>query len=137
MAGKKTAKRVPKLAPGAATELIDARLRELADWRGDHLAQVRALIHEADPAVVEEWTWGVPVWSHDGIVCTGETYKQVVKVTFAKGAFLDDPKGLFNASLEGSTRRAIDLRAGDALDAPAFRALIRKAVALNRGKARP
>ncbi|WP_287882793.1 MULTISPECIES: DUF1801 domain-containing protein [Paracoccus] len=109
-----------------ASELIDARIRELGDWRGETLARLRALIHEADPEVVEEWKWrGVPVWSHDGILCTGETYKQVVKMTFAKGAALEDPSGLFNASLEGSTRRAIDLREGDRIDAEALKALIR------------
>ncbi|MCJ1901554.1 MULTISPECIES: DUF1801 domain-containing protein [Paracoccus] len=115
-----------------ASELIDARIKELGDWRGETLAQLRALIHEADPEVVEEWKWrGVPVWSHDGILCTGETYKQVVKMTFAKGAALEDPAGLFNASLEGNTRRAIDLREGERIDAEALKALIRAAVALN------
>jgi len=115
-----------------ASQLIDARIKELGDWRGETLARLRALIHEADPEVVEEWKWrGVPVWSHDGILCTGETYKQVVKMTFAKGAALEDPAGLFNASLEGNTRRAIDLREGDRIDAAALKALIRAAVALN------
>ncbi|RQP06506.1 MAG: DUF1801 domain-containing protein [Paracoccus sp. BP8] len=115
-----------------ASQLIDARIKELGDWRGETLARLRALIHEADPEVVEEWKWrGVPVWSHDGIICTGETYKQVVKMTFAKGAALEDPAGLFNASLEGNTRRAIDLREGDRIDAAALKALIRAAVALN------
>ncbi len=115
-----------------ASELIDARIKELGDWRGETLARLRALIHEADPEVVEEWKWrGVPVWSHDGILCTGETYKQVVKMTFAKGAALADPAGLFNASLEGNTRRAIDLREGERIDAEALKALIRAAVALN------
>ncbi|SIQ73671.1 hypothetical protein SAMN05421641_11314 [Paracoccus thiocyanatus] len=118
-----------------ASDLIDARIRELGDWRGETLARLRALIHEADPEVVEEWKWrGVPVWSHDGILCTGETYKQVVKMTFAKGAALEDPAGLFNASLEGNTRRAIDLREGEPIDAEALKALIRAAVALNRAK---
>lgn len=118
-----------------ASELIDARITELGDWRGETLAQLRTLIHEADPEVVEEWKWrGVPVWSHDGIICTGETYKQVVKMTFARGASLEDPSGLFNASLEGNTRRAIDLRAGDQIDAGALKALIRAAVALNQSK---
>lgn len=118
-----------------ASERIDARIKELGDWRGETLAQLRALIHEADPEVVEEWKWrGVPVWSHDGILCTGETYKQVVKMTFAKGAALEDPSGLFNASLEGNTRRAIDLREGDRIDAEALKALIRAAVELNRAK---
>ena len=115
-----------------ASELIDARIKELGDWRGETLARLRALIHEADPEVVEEWKWrGVPVWSHDGILCTGETYKQVVKMTFAKGAALADPAGLFNASLEGNTRSAIDLREGERIDAEALKALIRAAVALN------
>lgn len=124
-----------------ASDLIDARIRELGDWRGETLARLRALIHEADPEVVEEWKWrGVPVWSHDGILCTGETYKQVVKMTFAKGAALEDPAGLFNASLEGNTRRAIDLREGQRIDAEALKALIRAAVALNtasKKKGRP
>ena len=119
------------------SELIDARIAELGDWRGRTLAQVRALIREADPEVVEEWKWrGVPVWSHDGIICTGETYKAVVKLTFAKGAALDDPSGLFNSSLEGNVRRAIDIREGEPLDAPALKALVRAAVELNRSKGR-
>ncbi|ABL68443.1 DUF1801 domain-containing protein [Paracoccus denitrificans] len=118
-----------------ASELIDARIRELGNWRGETLARLRALIHEADPEVVEEWKWrGVPVWSHDGILCTGETYSQVVKMTFAKGAALEDPSGLFNASLEGNTRRAIDLREGERIKAEALKALIRAAVALNRAR---
>ena len=113
-------------------QLIDARIRELADWRGETLARVRSLVRQADPEVVEEWKWrGVPVWSHAGIICTGETYKAVVKLTFARGAALDDPAGLFNASLEGNTRRAIDIREGDALDETALKALVRAAVALN------
>ena len=113
-------------------ERIDARIAELADWRGATLAEVRRLIHEADPEVAEEWKWrGVPVWSHGGILCTGETYKAVVKLTFAKGAALADPSGLFNASLEGNTRRAIDIREGETIDAGAFKALVRSAVALN------
>jgi hypothetical protein len=112
--------------------LIDDRIRELNDWRGEMLSRVRALIKKADPEVVEEWKWrGVPVWSHAGIVCTGETYKAVVKMTFAKGASLDDPAKLFNASLEGGTRRAIDFREGDAINEAALTALIRAAVALN------
>jgi hypothetical protein len=116
-------------------ELIDARIAELGDWRGETLARVRGLIREADPDVVEEWKWrGVPVWEHAGIICTGETYKAAVKLTFAKGAALDDPAGLFNASLEGNTRRAIDLHEGDAIDEAAFKALIRAAVALNTQK---
>src|SRR5881392_1743900 len=118
-----------------ASELIDGRIEELSaggDWRGKVLAQVRALIHKADPQIIEEWKWmGTPVWSHDGIVCTGETYKQVVKLTFAKGAKLKDPAALFNSSLEGKVRRAIDLHEGEKLDERAFKALIRSAVALN------
>ena len=117
--------------------LIDARIRELDDWRGRMLARVRALIRQADPDVVEEWKWrGVPVWSHDGLICTGETYKAVVKLTFAKGASLDDPAGLFNSSLEGNVRRAIDLHESDDLDETAFKALVQAAVALNRSRAR-
>jgi hypothetical protein len=114
------------------SHLIDARIRELGDWRGETLARIRTLIRQADPDVVEEWKWrGVPVWSHAGIICTGETYKSVVKMTFAKGASLEDPSGLFNASLEGNTRRAIDLHEGDKIDEKALKALIRAAVALN------
>lgn len=117
--------------------LIDARIRELDDWRGKTLARVRALIKQADPEVVEEWKWrGVPVWSHDGIICTGETYKSVVKLTFAKGASLKDPKKLFNSSLEGNTRRAIDIHEGDEINENAFKTLIRAAAALNGSKAR-
>jgi hypothetical protein len=113
-------------------ELIDARIRELGDWRGATLARVRALIREADPEVVEEWKWrGVPTWYHDGIVCTGETYKAAVKTTFARGAALDDPKGLFNSSLEGNVRRAIDFHEGETIDEEAFKALVRAAVTLN------
>ena len=120
----------------SASELIDARIKELADWRGETLARVRTLIRQADPDVVEEWKWrGVPVWSHAGIICTGETYKQVVKLTFAKGASLEDPSGLFNASLEGNTRRAIDLHEGDTPDEKALKALILAAVALNTSTA--
>lgn len=114
-------------------ELIDARIAELGDWRGETLARVRELIHEADPKVTEEWKWRVPVWSHDGIVCTGETYKKAVKLTFAKGASLEDPSGLFNSSLEGKTRRAIDIHEGEEIDAEALKALIREAVDLNTG----
>ena len=125
----------------SASQLIDARIKALNDWRGDTLARVRSLIKEADPEAVEEWKWrGVPVWSHDGILCTGETYKEVVKLTFAKGAALDDPARLFNSSLEGSTRRAIDIHEGDPIDEEALRALVRGAVALNfsaRAAARP
>ena len=113
--------------------LIDGRIAELADWRGETLARLRALIREADPDVVEAWKWrGVPVWEHDGILCTGETYKAVVKMTFAKGASLEDPTGLFNSSLEGNTRRAIDFREGEAIREDALKALIRAAVALNQ-----
>jgi hypothetical protein len=136
-----------KKAKSAATktsspsQLIDARIKELADWRGETLARIRALIKQADPEVVEEWKWrGVPVWSHAGFICTGETYKSVVKMTFAKGASLEDPSGLFNSSLEGNTRRAIDLREGDKIDEKALKALIRAASALNtssRATARP
>ena len=116
-------------------ELIDERIAELGDWRGETLARVRALVHEADPDVVEEWKWrGVPTWEHDGMLCTGETYKNYVKVTFAKGASLDDPEGLFNSSLEGSTRRAIDFHEGVVIDDQAFKALITAAVALNESK---
>jgi hypothetical protein len=119
------------------SRLIDARIKELGDWRGKALSHVRALIKQADPEVVEEWKWrGVPVWSHDGIICTGETYKSVVKLTFAKGASLNDPSGLFNSSLEGKVRRAIDLHEGDELDGEAFKTLIGAAVALNRSSAR-
>ena len=114
------------------SELIDSRIAELGDWRGETLARIRALIHEAVPQVIETWKWrGVPVWEHDGIICTGETYKAVVKLTFAKGAALDDPQHLFSASLEGNTRRAIDIHDGETLDAQAFKALVRAAVALN------
>src|ERR1051326_7824374 len=116
-------------------KLIDGRIAALVDWRGETLARVRALIHAADPEGTEEWKWrGVPVWEHDGIICTGETYKQVVKLTFAKGASLDDPKRLFNSSLEGNARRAIDLREGEAIDAAAFKTLIRAAADLNASK---
>ena len=119
------------------SRLIDARIKELNDWRGKTLARVRALIKQADPEVVEEWKWrGVPVWSHDGIICTGETYKSVVKLTFAKGASLKDPSRLFNSSLEGNTRRAIDIHEGDEVDENAFKTLIRAAAALNSSKAR-
>jgi hypothetical protein len=119
-------------AGDSAARLIDARIRDLGDWRGQTLARVRALIKQADPEVIEEWKWrGVPVWSHAGILCTGETYKAVVKLTFAKGAALADPSGLFNSSLDGNTRRAIDIREGEAIDEPALQALIRAAVALN------
>jgi hypothetical protein len=119
------------------SELIDARIAELGDWRGETLAHVRALIKQAVPDVVEEWKWrGVPVWERDGMICTGETYKAAVKMTFAKGAALDDPSGLFNSSLEGNVRRAIDVHEGEAIDEDALKALIRAAVALNRSKAK-
>ena len=119
------------------SRLIDARIKELDDWRGKKLSHVRALIKQADPEVVEEWKWrGVPVWSHDGLICTGETYKSIVKLTFAKGASLKDPSGLFNSSLEGNARRAIDLHEGDEVDGDAFKTLIRAAVALNRSSTR-
>jgi len=114
------------------SQLIDARIKELDDWRGRTLSRVRTLIKQADPGVVEEWKWGVPVWSHDGLICTGETYKNVVKLTFAKGAQLKDPKRLFNSSLEGNVRRAIDLHEGDQVDESALKALVREAIALNR-----
>lgn len=117
--------------PSAA---IDARIDELGDWRGEMLSHLRGLIHEADPDVIEEWKWAVPVWSHDGIICTGETYKDKVKLTFAKGASLDDPAGLFNSSLQGNTRRAIDFWEGDDVDAEALKDLTRAAVALNEDK---
>jgi hypothetical protein len=119
----------------SASQLITQRIAELQDWRGETLRRMRKLIHEADPDVVEEWKWmGTPIFSHDGIVCTGESYKAVVKLTFAKGASLSDPKRLFNSSLEGNTRRAIDIREGEAVDAAAFKALIREAVALNAAR---
>jgi hypothetical protein len=121
-----------------AAELISERIEELEGWRGDALARLRKLIREADPEVVEEWKWGVPVWSHDGIICTGESYKAAVKLTFAKGASLKDTARLFNSSLEGGVRRAIDLHEGEEIDAAAFRALVREAVALNSsGKSKP
>ena len=119
------------------TQLIDARIEELGDWRGEMLSRLRALIKQADPEVVEEWKWRVvPVWEHDGIICTGETYKAVLKLTFAKGASLKDPSGLFNSSLEGNVRRAIDIHEGEAIDEDAFKALIRAAVSLNESSRR-
>jgi hypothetical protein len=123
----------------AASKLISQRIAELDDWRGETLARMRQLIHEADPDVVEEWKWmGTPIWSHDGILCTGETYKKVVKLTFHKGASLEDPKKLFNSSLDGNVRRAIDIPEGAEVNAAAFKALVREAVALNKlGKAKP
>jgi hypothetical protein len=123
----------------SASDLISKRIAELGDWRGDTLGMMRALIKDADPDVVEEWKWmGTPVWSHDGIICTGESYKQVVKLTFAKGASLKDPARLFNSSLDGNVRRAIDIHEGEVVDASAFKALIRQAVALNSpGRSKP
>ena len=124
----------------SASELIDQRIAELEDWRGETLSRMRKLIHEADPDVVEEWKWrGTPIWSHDGIICTGESYKSVVKLTFAKGASLEDPAKLFNSSLDGNTRRAIDIQEGEEVDADAFKVLVRAAIAHNTsgGKARP
>jgi hypothetical protein len=121
----------------SASQLIDGRIAELGDWRGETLARLRAMIKEADPEIVEEWKWrGVPVWSHDGLICTGETYKSVVKMTFAKGAALKDPSRLFNSSLEGNTRRAIDFREGEKIDEKALKTLIRAAVTLNKSKAK-
>jgi hypothetical protein len=119
----------------SASRLIDARIQELGDWRGEMLSRLRALIKQADPEVVEEWKWEIPVWSHNGLICTGETYKKVVKMTFAKGASLDDPSGLFNSSLEGRVRRAIDFREGDKVNEKALKDMIRVAVALNTSKA--
>jgi hypothetical protein len=121
-----------------ASDLISERIAELGDWRGETLARMRKLIHDADPDVVEEWKWmGTPIFSHDGIICTGESYKKVVKLTFAKGASLKDPSGLFNSSLEGNVRRAIDIHEGEKVDASAFKALVREAVALNRFRSKP
>jgi len=133
-------KKANTTSEGSPSELIDARIAELGDWRGATLARMRKLIHQEDPEVVEEWKWmGTPVWSHDGILCTGESYKAIVKLTFAKGASLADPAKLFNASLEGNARRAIDIHEGEELDGKAFRALIREAIALNTStrKAKP
>ncbi|HEY5803358.1 MAG TPA: DUF1801 domain-containing protein [Lysobacter sp.] len=122
---------------GAVSEQIEAQIRELGDWRGKTLARVRAIVKAADPEVVEELKWrGVPTWSHDGIICTGETYKSAVKMTFAKGASLEDPSGLFNSSLDGNTRRAIDIHEGDEIDEKALKALVRAAVVLNKSKAK-
>jgi hypothetical protein len=130
-------KKIPSKSAESPSELIDARIEELGDWRGEMLSRLRALIKEADPGVTEEWKWrGTPVWSHSGLICTGETYKNVVKMTFAKGASLKDPLGLFNSSLEGNTRRAIDFHEGDKVDEKALTALIRAAVVLNKSSAR-
>ena len=134
---KRTSKKAARKEKGGGSpsRSIDGRIKELKDWRGEMLARVRSLIKQADPDVVEEWKWrGVPVWEHDGIICTGETYKAVVKMTFAKGASLADPSGLFNSSLEGNMRRAIDIHEGDKIDEKALKALIRAAVALNTSK---
>jgi hypothetical protein len=129
-------KKSPPESTASPSELIDARIEELGDWRGERLSRLRALIKEADPEVVEEWKWGGPVWSHSGLICTGETYKKAVKMTFAKGASLEDPSGLFNSSLEGNTRRAIDVHEGDKLNEEALKALIRAAVAWNKAAGR-
>ena len=130
-------KSIDSKSGASPAELIDARIEELGDWRGETLSRIRRLIKQADPGVVEEWKWrGVPVWSHDGQICTGETYKSVVKLTFLKGAQLEDPKRLFNSSLDGKARRAIDLHEGEQLDEAAFKALIREAVTLNESAAR-
>jgi hypothetical protein len=125
-------KKIGSKKDGSPAQLIDARIRELGDWRGDMLSRLRGLIKQADPEVVEEWKWGVPVWSHDGLICTGETYKSVVKLTFAKGASLKDTSHLFNSSLDGNVRRAIDFREGEAIKESPFKALIRAAVSLNK-----
>jgi hypothetical protein len=130
-AGRKAGAKAGKEPGPSAAALIDAKIKELGDWRGEMLARLRAIIRQADPDVVEEWKWSVPVWSHGGIICTGETYKQAVKMTFAKGAALDDPARLFNSSLEGNVRRAIDVHEGEEIDEKALKALIRAAVKLN------
>jgi hypothetical protein len=131
-------KKVASQTTESPSKRIDARIRELGDWRGKLLARLRAIVHDADPDIVETWKWrGVPVWEHDGMICTGETYKSVVKLTFAKGASLDDPKGLFNSSLDGNTRRAIDFREDDKVNEAALKALIRAAIKLNTAKAKP
>ncbi len=133
---KKSAAKVPEGA--SPSKLIDGRIKELGDWRGETLARVRGLIKQADPEVVEEWKWrGVPVWEHDGIICTGETYKEVVKLTFAKGAALADPASLFNSSLDGNVRRAIDIREGEKINEKALKALIKAAIELNASKKKP
>ena len=133
---KKSVKKSGSLARKNPSQLIDARIEELGDWRGKTLGRLRALVKEADPQVIEEWKWrGVPVWSHDGLICTGETYKSVVKMTFAKGAQLEDPARLFNSSLEGNTRRAIDFHEGEKIDEQALKTLIRAAVTVNKARA--
>ena len=131
-----SAKKAASSQGSDASRMIDRRIEELGDWRGEMLARLRAMIKQADPDVVEEWKWDVPVWSHDGLICTGESYKQAVKLTFAKGAALEDPSRLFNSSLEGNTRRAIDFRDGEKIDEKSFKALIRAAVTLNTSRAR-
>jgi len=131
-----TSKKAVAPQGGSASRMIDQRIKELADWRGEMLARLRALIKQADPEVVEEWKWDVPVWSHGGLICTGESYKQIVKLTFAKGAALADPSHLFNSSLEGNTRRAIDFHEGEKVDEKAFKALVREAALLNTSRAR-
>ncbi len=133
---RKSGRSKAKSQPESAARLIDARIKELDDWRGAMLSRLRTLIREADPEVVEEWKWSIPVWSHDGLICTGETYQKAVKMTFARGAALQDPSRLFNSSLGGNTRRAIDFHEGEKIDEAALRALIRAAVALNRSRAR-
>jgi hypothetical protein len=135
MIKKSSAKKVDSTSSPSASALIDARIQDLGDWRGEMLSRLRALIKQADPDVVEEWKWGIPVWSHNGLICTGETYKSAVKMTFAQGASLEDPAGLFNSSLEGRVRRAIDFRQGDKVNEKALKALIRAAAALNSLKA--
>lgn len=127
----KTAKKTPSQTETSASKMIDARIDELGDWRGEMLSRLRALIKQADPDIVEEWKWAVPVWSHNGLICTGEAYKNIVKMTFARGAAVDDPSGLFNSSLEGNTRRAIDFHKDEKIDEKALKALIRAAVKLN------
>ena len=131
---KKSTKASSKADAKSASRMIDERIKDLGDWRGRMLARIRKVIQEADPKVVEEWKWGVPVWSHDGLICTGETYKNVVKMTFANGAALEDPSGLFNSSLEGNTRRAIDFHEGEKIDEKALKALIREAVKRNTSR---
>ena len=134
---KKASEKTSSNETASASKLIEGRIAELDDWRGKTLAKIRKLIHEADPDVIEEWKWrGTPCWSHDGLICTGETYKNVVKMTFAKGASLEDPSGLFNSSLEGNTRRAIDVHQGEALNEDALKTLVRAAVSLNQSKGR-